>query len=215
MFSALFLCLFIVVAVRIFADSGSLVPTLLKEWLTRFGMTGWILITLSAAIAMMFGFPRQIVAFFFGSFLGASGGVVLSLIACCLSCIAAFWVARRYISQWVKSRFPHIFHHLKPVMDARPYSATLAIRLFPVGSNALTNLVAGVTPVSGKAFVLASAVGYLPQLIVFALLGAGIEQVSAWRFTVSLILFAVSVGLSAYIYHWYYATIVPASRSEM
>lgn len=215
MFSVLFLCLSLVVAVRVIADSDSLVPAMVTGWLSRFGLAGWLTITLAAGVAMVFGFPRQVVAFYFGSLLGAAGGVALSLVACCLSCIGGFWIARRFLSHWVKRRFPHLFRQLKPVMDARPYSATLAIRLFPVGSNALTNLVAGVTPVSGSAFLLASAAGYLPQLVVFALLGAGIEQVSAWQFSVSLILFAVSVGLSAYIYHWYHASIVPASRSQM
>lgn len=213
MFSVFFLCLLIGVSVHQLAESGSLVPEQITAWLSHFGLAGWLAMTLVVTLAMVAGFPRQMVAFFFGGLLGAPGGVLLSLAACCLSCITTFWVARRFLSGWVESRFPHGVSRIRPVLEARPYAATLAIRLFPIGSNALTNLVAGVTPIRPKAFVLASAVGYLPQLIIFALLGAGIEQVSAWQFTVSLSLFIFSVGLSVHIYRWYYATLVPASRS--
>ena len=57
-----------------------------------------------------------------------------------------------------------------------PSAATLTLRLLPVGSNMLLNLVAGVSERARQApFMAASAIGYLPQTVVFALLGGGVR----------------------------------------
>src|ERR1039458_4611399 len=53
------------------------------------------------------------------------------------------------------------------------FMVVLLIRLCPVGNNFLTNYLAGVTAIPLGTFLTASFVGYLPESLIFALLGSG------------------------------------------
>jgi len=72
--------------------------------------------------------------------------------------------------------------------------------LLPLGSNLVTCLAAGVSGVSALAFISGSAVGYLPQTIVFTLIGSGIEVDPEMRIGLSVVLFVVSGMLGVYLY---------------
>ena len=80
---------------------------------------------------------------------------------------------------------------------------TLLIRLLPVGSNLATNLIAGVSSAGGIAFIGGSTVGYIPQTVVFALLGSGINLDPEIRISLSVALFFVSATLGVYLYRRY------------
>ena len=60
-----------------------------------------------------------------------------------------------------------------------PFQMTMIVRLLPVGSNVLTNLIAGVSRVRPVPFFAGSAVGYLPQTLAFALVGSGVPIMGA------------------------------------
>ena len=80
---------------------------------------------------------------------------------------------------------------------------TLLIRLLPLGSNLVTNLVAGVSSVWATAFITGSMVGYVPQTVIFALLGSGISLEPELRITLSTVLFVLSGALGYYLYRRY------------
>lgn len=80
---------------------------------------------------------------------------------------------------------------------------TLLIRFLPVGSNLLTNLVAGVSAVRWLPFMAGSALGYIPQTLIFVLLGSGIHIDPVFRISLSVALFVVSGGLGVYLYRRY------------
>jgi uncharacterized membrane protein YdjX (TVP38/TMEM64 family) len=80
-----------------------------------------------------------------------------------------------------------------------PFSATLALRLFPVGSNLALNLLGGLSAIPAVPFMLASALGYLPQTVVFALLDKGVRVDGVWQLVLSGLLLAISVGLGLWL----------------
>ena len=80
---------------------------------------------------------------------------------------------------------------------------TLLIRFLPAGSNLLTNLAAGVSKVGAMPFILGSAIGYIPQTAVFALVGSGIGVDHFWRFSLSVLLFLICGGLGIHLYRRY------------
>ena len=49
-------------------------------------------------------------------------------------------------------------------------------------------------------FLTGSAIGYIPQMVVFALLGSGINLNPALRISGSVVLFFVSAGLGIYLF---------------
>ncbi|MFL1460952.1 TVP38/TMEM64 family protein [Roseococcus sp. DSY-14] len=145
------------------------------------------------------GLPRQAIAFLGGYAFGALEGTALALAAQLLGCAAGFLWARAVGRAWAERRLARPgAARLRPLVDtlrARPFAATLALRLFPVGNNLATNLLAGVAGLRPLPFLAASALGYLPQTLVFALLGKGVRVDGAWQVGLSLVLLALSVWL--------------------
>ena len=73
--------------------------------------------------------------------------------------------------------------------------ATLTLRLLPVGNNLVLNLLAGVSTLSVGPFLAALVLGYVPQTVIFALLGGGVRVSEKVQVAVAVALFAVSVIL--------------------
>jgi uncharacterized membrane protein YdjX (TVP38/TMEM64 family) len=84
---------------------------------------------------------------------------------------------------------------LDAFLAANPFGATLTLRLLPVGSNIVLNLLAGVSGVAAGPFVLASAIGYVPQTVVFTLLGGGVRVGQGVQLVLGIALFAASALL--------------------
>lgn len=178
-------------------------PVTIEHWLAEQGQWGWLVLFVGGITLMLVGFPRQIVAFVGGGLLGVTAGTLLSTAMAALACALTFLLSRYFLQAWVKRRFPRVIAKLHPLLAGKPYTATLAIRLLPVGSNAITSIVAGASTIRGRAFVSASAVGYLPQMLTFSLMGQGVEQMSSWQISVSISLLVCSVLLGAHLYRWY------------
>jgi uncharacterized membrane protein YdjX (TVP38/TMEM64 family) len=73
--------------------------------------------------------------------------------------------------------------------------ASLTLRLLPVGNNVVLSLLAGLSSVSAPAFLVASAIGYVPQTLVFALLGSGVHVSHTEQIVLGGVLFVASALL--------------------
>ncbi|MBY0336173.1 MAG: VTT domain-containing protein [Acetobacteraceae bacterium] len=177
------------------------------EWVDLYvrdqGLLGETLFVLVAAAATVVGVPRQAVAFLGGYAFGAALGAALALAAQLLGCAIAYGWARAVGQGWVERRLDGRFGpKLRPLVEtlrAHPFQAALALRLFPVGNNLALNLLAGVSGIAAGPFLAASALGYLPQTVVFALLGKGIRVDGAWQLGLSAALLAASVALGLWL----------------
>lgn len=155
-------------------------------------LRGAFLLVGGGALLTAVGVPRQVVAFAGGYAFGAWRGGLLSLLAQMLGCCADFWWARSVAPDWARRR---LAGRVDRLLRARPFTATLTLRLLPVGNNLLLNLLAGLSAVPAGPFLAASALGYLPQTIVFALLGSGTQVGRAGQIAVGAALFAASAAL--------------------
>jgi len=81
------------------------------------------------------------------------------------------------------------------VLAESPFGATLALRLLPIGNNLALNLLAGLAGIAAMPFLAGSALGYLPQTVIFALLGKGVRVDGAWQLAVAAVLLAASVAI--------------------
>jgi len=164
------------------------------------GLTGEIIFLAVGAGLTAIGFPRQAVSFLGGYAFGMGAGTALALLASVLGCILAFSCARLLGREAVRRRFGERIRRLDAFLHENPFSMALLMRLLPVGSNFLINLAAGVSGVRGVRFVAGSALGYLPQTVVFALLGSGIHLEPGLRIGASVALFIVSGMLGVYLF---------------
>ncbi|MDD3313625.1 VTT domain-containing protein [Pseudodesulfovibrio sp.] len=153
------------------------------------------------------GLPRQLVGFLGGFAFGVTGGTVLSTLASGLGCALAAGYARWGGRELVARRLGGRIIRLDGFLRHRPFKTALAIRLFPLGSNVLTNLAAGISSIPLAPFILGSTVGYLPQNCIFALFGAGMNREStlgvALSVSMGVVLFAVSIWIGLAVYRSY------------
>ena len=149
------------------------------------------------------GFPRQITAFLGGYAFGLLNGVLLATLGVTFGCILAFYFARILARSMVKKKFPNKVNGINRFLHHGAFTKTIVIRLLPIGNNLITNLVVGVTHAKASHFVAGSFIGYLPQMIVFAIAGSGVEVLSFWKIGLSVFLFIVSSLLSARLYRQY------------
>ncbi len=192
------------VAVGYLVDASHLGSVLDKSWIDSHvrgkGFSGELLFVGVGALVIAIGLPRQLVGFLSGYAFGFIGGAGYALAASVTGCIVAFYYARWFGRPVVKAHFAGRVQRLDDFIRGYPFSMTLLIRLLPVGSNVVTNLTAGVSSVSAGVFFLASALGYIPQTLVFALAGSGINLDPVLRISLALALFLVSGFLGAYLY---------------
>ncbi len=164
------------------------------------GVSGELLFIAVGALATALSLPRQVVAFLGGYAFGLAWGTTFALTATALGCVLSFWYARLFGRGLVAARFPNQVRRLDAFLGRSPFSMTLLIRLLPLGHNLSTNLIAGVSGVRASPFLFGSAVGYVPQTLIFALAGSGVNLDPVWRIGLAVGLFVASGVLGMHLY---------------
>lgn len=164
------------------------------------GLSGDALFVLIGALAVCIGLPRQGVCFLAGYAFGFAEGLLWSTLASMLGCVATFFYARFMGRGFVLRRFPERIARIDAFLAGNTFAMTLLIRLLPVGSNVITNMAAGVSGSRAIAFFAGSLLGYLPQSIVFALLGSGIQVDPVFRIGASVVLFVASGVMGVWLF---------------
>ena len=167
------------------------------------GWSGDLLFLAVGTLATALSVPRQVIAFLGGYGFGFVAGTALATLATLLGCVLGFFYARWLGRGLVQARFPGRIRKLDAFLHQHPFSMTLVIRLLPVGHNASTNLLAGVSSVRALPFFAGSVLGYLPQNLVFALAGSGVNLDQALRLTLAVALFVISSLLGIGLYRRY------------
>ncbi len=148
------------------------------------------------------GGPRQAVSFFAAWLFGLAPGFGLGVLASGLGCIFGYGLARLYAG-WARRIIRGRVDVAARFWVENPFSLTLILRLLPVGSNFLVNLASGAARIPPLPFFSGSLVGYVPQTLVFALLGAGVNVGSASQIALSAVLFAASALIGLWLYARY------------
>ena len=190
-------------------SSHSLFESFNEQWIDLHirnnGLQGVFYFMLIGALVTSIGCPRQLVAFLGGYAFGFVDGALLSTLGVGMGCILILFFARIVIRPFVNRRFPHRIVKFNDFLAVRPVIKSMIIRLLPIGNNLVTNLIAGVTAVKARHFVLGSIIGYCPQMAIFALMGKGVVVLSVWKIGLSILLFFISSALSVWLYREYRA----------
>lgn len=159
-------------------------------------LTFVLILTLAVAI----GLPRQIAALSAGYLFGISYGILLATLSAILGCTLTLIVARKLFSNVISKHYPEQLIKVSDFFASNTFLKALIIRLIPAGSNFLTNVLAGTAKSPVKPYILGSAIGFIPQMSVFSLMGAGLKINSQQQVIVSVILLAIAMILSGYLY---------------
>ncbi|MGB0986128.1 MAG: TVP38/TMEM64 family protein [Pseudoalteromonas spongiae] len=165
------------------------------------GVWGVISLLCFLSLATAIGLPRQIAAFTCGYFFGLINGAVIATFAATLGCYTTYLIAHSRLSTFVFKKFPNKTAKIQQFLTTDLFLKAIIIRLLPLGSNFITNIVAGATRIPAIPFVSGSFIGYIPQMIIFSLAGSGIELLVEQRNYISLSLTIVALLLVAVCYY--------------
>jgi uncharacterized membrane protein YdjX (TVP38/TMEM64 family) len=164
------------------------------------GINGALLFLLMGGLFTAIGLPRQVIAFLGGYAFSVGLGTLLGALAALLGCMLSFVYARYFGRGLLRARLGERARRFDGFIHDHPFSMTVLIRLLPVGSNLLTNLAAGISSVRPTYFFFGSLIGYLPQTLVFALVGSGVHIAPMLKLALAIALFLVFMALGMYLY---------------
>lgn len=128
-------------------------------------------------VLMSIGFPRQAIAFFCGAGLGSSIGTLVALTLTAVSASITYTLAKGPLRVFAIRALGKKLCTAQVFVSRSSFRNVLIARLFPIGSNLVTNLLAGVLQLPFPTFFFASLLGFLPQTVLFSLLGSGIDNI--------------------------------------
>jgi uncharacterized membrane protein YdjX (TVP38/TMEM64 family) len=175
--------------------------TRVAGYLHSHGIEGLLAITLAGAIFTGIGAPRQLLAFVLGFALGGINGTLVSTLATAIGATGCFVISRSLLRAFLNRRFGRRMRQFDQVFREQTLLKVLMVRLMPIGSNLATNLVAGCSGIRFLPFLAGSTLGYLPQMLVFALAGAGIGTADKYQLILSVALFILASIIGAVLYH--------------
>jgi uncharacterized membrane protein YdjX (TVP38/TMEM64 family) len=195
------------IAIGYVVESGLLTGLLSHEWIDREvrgkGVPGELLFLAVGGFVTAVAVPRHVISFLGGYAFGFGLGGALAVAATEIGCIVDFFYARVIGRPLLSARMGARVRRLEDFLAANPFSMTLLIRLLPVGNNFATNLAAGVSRVPARPFLLGSLLGYVPQTMVFALAGSGIEMGARYRIALAALMFVISGSIGIWLYRRY------------
>lgn len=167
------------------------------------GLSGECLFVAVGALATTVALPRQVISFLGGYAFGFWLGTLLALLGTLFGCVLAFFYARLIGRDFIVKRFGARVKRLDDFLAVHPVAMTLLVRLLPTSNNLVTSLAAGVSSVPAAPFLLGSLIGYLPQTLVFALVGSGVNVDPVLRIGLGAFLFVISGALGMRLYRTY------------
>jgi len=172
----------------------------LGDFVQSQGMLGVALLFIVTMCATAVGLPRQFFAFVAGFSFGLPVGLFIASLGALAGAALTFVFAKRFLRGWVHTKFPEQLAMLNRFVQDDAVLKIIVLRLQPLGTNLISNCCAGVSSIAPAKFFVASAIGYIPQILVFALMGSGVRIGSNAYITVSVILFTVSLLIGWLLY---------------
>lgn len=164
------------------------------------GIKGAVLLFLCFALLSSVGLPRQISAFTCGYSLGLIDGVIIATLAVTLGCYFTVLFSSRFLQNLIRNKYPKQQSVIVNFLSEQLIYKAIIIRIMPLGSNFLTNIIAGACNLNHKQFVLGSFLGFIPQMVIFTLAGTGVRLANNTHIALSVGLLAIASILSLWLY---------------
>ena len=164
------------------------------------GVTGMLLFVSVCVLLGSIGLSRQLIAFLGGYAFGFSNGFILSMLAVVGACITTYTLSRGVLQRFLSGRLPARVQRIDRFLHDNTFSMAMLLRLLPLGSNWVINIAAGASSVRVVPFLLGSALGYIPQMVIFSLVGSGTRVSQFWQVAIAMALFVVAavIGMALY-----------------
>jgi len=165
-------------------------PERIGEWLHARPYAGPLLLMLLLAVVVVVPLPALPVAVAAGMVYGPILGTVYAVGGALVGAVAAFWIGRLLGREVIAHWLPQYAGFCQTCSHRLLFVVVLIARLLPPVSFALLSYAAGLTPMSTRAFALATTLGMLPPTFLLVTLGATFTVHPIWAATASVVLLA-------------------------
>lgn len=200
LFPALVLLLLVLVGGFAFFSENIIDPDAIANRVSEASIVQKAVFFAGAVLFTAIGLPRQLVAFVCGFVFGLIPGVLVSLCTAVLGCMLAFYLARKLLRKQLATRYAKTVELLDGLVRHDAFLKIIVLRIQPLGTNLLTNLCAGVSSIRPALFFPSTAIGYLPQMVVFALAGDGVRLGDQSKILISAGLMVLSFVLAYFLW---------------
>jgi uncharacterized membrane protein YdjX (TVP38/TMEM64 family) len=131
------------------------------------------LFVLAHIAATVIGLPGTVLVLAGGAVFGLVWGTVWSVIGATLGAIAAFYVARCLMRNWIERRFGHhrLLKKLNGMVSQNTLGCVLTIRFTPISPFNVVNFLFGLTPIDLKSYAIGTLIGIIPGTLAYTWLG--------------------------------------------
>lgn len=184
---------------------GGLDTVQIKQWLDGAGIWAPIAYVVLYVIATILVLPSTVLNLTGGAVFGPWFGTLWTSVGAILAAIAAFAFTRTVGRQAVAKRLKGRWQAMDAEIRQGGVFYLFAIRLVPIMPYGLVNFAAGLTSVSFKDYLLGTALGTIPSVLPFVLLGSsGLRAMSTGDLLpllAALTLIGILVGGSTWYRH--------------
>ena len=106
-----------------------------------------------------------------------------------------FWFGRKFGARHMKSISRGFVERLVKILQGNAFVTSFVVRLVPTGPFILVNLAAGVASMRYRAFVLGTALGIIPKILIVVLLGQGLLSATQSKTYMAMFVFAALMML--------------------
>lgn len=158
-----------------------------REWIRGLGPWGPLGLVAITTLGVTLGAPRIFFAALGGVAYGWLSGTALAFTGTLAGCLVTFAYARHLGRGWAAGRFARL-QGLNGLFRDHGIVMNLLIRAAPVGNCHVANLIMAVSPIPWRAFVAGTALGILPETIIYALFGSAAKGGIALRVTSAVLM---------------------------
>ncbi len=167
------------------------------------GYMGIVLYVALVTSLTSMGVPRQLCSLLGGYTFGMWFGTLWATLGTVFACTLCFCYARFLGQEWLHKRFGHKLTSFNNFLCQSPFLLTLVVRIVPLGSNFLTNFLAGMSQIPALSFLGGSAVGFTVQNFIFATMGSGMRMAGEEKLLLSISLYVISLSLGYWVFARY------------
>jgi len=189
--------LYIVLSISLFTHDS------FQHWLLTFSPNSAqnsLLVVVCLIGLSCFGLPRQVVAFTCGYFFEALFGGIFATVAVTIAAYLTFTFAQYFLQKHPFKKYQNQLDKITTFLSDSTFSKSIIIRLLPLGSNFLTNILAGIANIPKLPFLAGSFIGYIPQMFIFSLAGSGVKLAAKEHIMISVCLLILAMLLSWQLY---------------
>ncbi|MBD2464306.1 TVP38/TMEM64 family protein [Oscillatoria sp. FACHB-1407] len=198
------LLLAVCVAVTVVAahELGRLDQAQIQAWLKQAGVwapLGYVLLYVLGTLLMLPSTPLNLTG---GALFGVWWGTLWTSIAAIIAAIAAFAFTRTLGREAIAKRFTGRWQTLDTEIRQGGVFYMFAVRLLPLLPYGLVNFTAGLTSIRFQDYLIGTALGTVPGILPFVMLGAGLRAMTRGDI-VPLMLASGMLGILVGFTTWY------------